>query len=207
MSKRILKYIWWIIGIVVLILLLISPKLFPQKVAQTIADPSALPGIQTGDAPWTAEISQLSQRLRTIGLPALSQEGVALHIHQHLDVYVDGKPISVPGGIGINQGANYISDIHTHDNSSVIHVESPTRQTFTLGQLFDVWGVKLTEDSIGGYIASGDKALKVYSNGKLYEGDPRELPLEQHQEIVVTYGTDQELPNPIPSSFSFGANL
>jgi hypothetical protein len=60
---------------------------------------------------------------------------------------------------------------------------------------------------MGGYKTSQLNKLKVFVNGKAYKGDPRELPLEAHQEIVVTYGTDQELPNPIPSSYVFEEGL
>ena len=49
--------------------------------------------------------------------------------------------------------------------------------------------------------------IRVYSDGKLIAGDPRALPLEEHEEIVVAYGTKAELPKPIPSSYSFPAGL
>lgn len=138
-------------------------------------------------------------------MPALSAEGTTLHIHQHLDIFINGKQVSVPAGIGINQAAGSIADIHVHDSTGVIHVESPTVRTFTLGQFFDIWGVRFTKNAIGGYATSEEATLKVYSNGKLYEGDPRQLPLKAHQEIVIVYGTDQEAPQTIPSSYVFPA--
>jgi hypothetical protein len=42
------------------------------------------------------------------------------------------------------------SPIHTHDTSGIVHIESPTVRPFTLGQFFDVWGVRFTSDCIGG---------------------------------------------------------
>ena len=61
----------------------------------------------------------LKERLDAIGLPALSQEALAFHIHMLLQVYVDGKPVAVPQGIGINNvGApadQFITVLHTHD--------------------------------------------------------------------------------------------
>src|SRR5215210_3395167 len=50
------------------------------------AEEPALPGGQTGPPPWTNGATGLAERLRAIGLPALPEEGTALHIHQHLDV-------------------------------------------------------------------------------------------------------------------------
>ena len=35
----------------------------------------------------------------------------------------------------------------------------------------------------------------------------RALPLEEHEEIVVTYGTKAEHPKPIPSSYPLPARL
>jgi hypothetical protein len=170
-----------------------------------VTNPADLPGMQTTPAPWPAEISSLRDRLTDIGLPALSEEGSALHIHQHLDILIDGKPVVVPAGIGIQEAMGFISPIHTHDTSGVIHVESPTVQTFTLGQFFDIWGLKFTNDSIGGYSNTADKTLKVFINGAPYTGDFRSIALAAHQEIVVAYGTLKELPNPIPVSFAFPA--
>lgn len=162
-----------------------------------------LSGIQTGNAPWPVELDHLRDRLSAMGLPALSQEGTVVHIHQHLDIFIEGKSISVPAGIGINNAAGFISPIHTHDDAAIIHVESPTMQAFTLGQFFDIWGIRFTEQCIGGYCSQGDKTLKVFVNGNLFNNNPRQIELQQHQEIVVTYGTSKDLANPIPSTYVF----
>lgn len=196
------KTILYLIAFVVFIGLLLSwNRIFPHKPSSP--SQTQLPGMQTGAAPWQPEITHLAERLQAIGLPALSAEGSALHLHQHLDIFIDGKAVPVPADIGINEAAGFISDIHVHDNSGIIHIESPDVRAFTLGQFFDVWGVRFTTQCIGGYCASEDKALKVYMNGALYQGDPRQLPLAAHQEIVIVYGSPSETPNPVPSSFVF----
>ncbi len=88
-----------------------------------------------------------------------------------------------------------------------MHVESPTLQDFTLGQFFDIWGVRFTTECIGSYCANTDNALNVFVNGDEFTGDPRSLVLKAHQEIVVTYGSAKELPTSIPSTYSFEAGL
>jgi hypothetical protein len=178
-----------------------------KRVVSTLPNPELLPGIQLGTAPWDTETQNLRARLNAIHLPALSAEGSALHLHQHLDIYIDGKSVPLPSGIGVNQSVGFISDIHTHDKTGVIHVESPRVQTFTLGQFFDIWGVQFTYHSIGGYTTNNEKTLKVFVNGKQYIGDPREIPLEAHQEIVVAYGLDTDIPQPIPQSYQFTSGL
>ena len=162
-----------------------------------------LAGLQTGPAPWSTAIPTLRARLEAIGFPALPSEGSALHIHQHLDLYVEGRRVTVPANMGINTAAGFISPIHTHDTSGIIHVESNVDRRFDLGQVFDVWGVRFTSTCLGGYCDQGDRRLRVYVEGKLVGGDPRLLVLASHQEIVVTYGTAAQLPTPIPTSYSF----
>lgn len=200
--------IYWIVGILVVLggLALWSYRSSHAPVA-LVTDSTKLSGIQTGIAPWPPELTYLRTRLKEMGLPALTAEGTALHIHQHLDLYIDGTLVAVPSHIGINEPAGFISDIHTHDATGIIHVESPVVEDFTLGQFFDIWGVQFTSQSIGGYNAGNGKTIKVFVNGAPYAGDPRQLVLAKHQEIVVTYGTDQEVPTTIPSSYAFPAGL
>jgi hypothetical protein len=166
-------------------------------------DPTTLPGIQTGNAPWTPATDTLKARLAAIGLPSLTAEGQALHIHQHIDIFVNGQVVTVPADIGI--GPDFLSPIHTHDSTGIIHVESPTIRTYRLGQFFDEWGVRFTPDCIGGYCASGSTTSKVYVDGKLTTGaDPRNLKLFAHEEIAIVYGTP---PATIPASYTFPAGL
>jgi hypothetical protein len=132
---------------------------------------------------------------------------LTLHTHQHLDILVHGKPVTVPANIGISSAPKFISPLHTHDATGVIHVESPTIETFTLGQFFDVWGVRFTSRCVGGECAKGNNKVQVFLNGKLFADDPRRLPLLQHQEIVVTFGSTKELPHPIPASYTFPAGV
>lgn len=194
-------------GLVVLLAILFSwNRIFPvKKIPVTAIDPMTLPGIQSGDAPWKENTDTLFARLRAIGLPALSSEGAAIHIHQHLDIFVDGKPVSVSPNIGVSQAAGFISPLHTHDTTGVIHVESDKIEDFTLGQFFDVWGVRFTKGCIGGYCADATHTLNVYSNGAPVEGDPRTLTLLSHQEIAIVYGTASTTPKTIPTNFTFPA--
>lgn len=169
------------------------------------ASAASLPGLQTGAVPWGAnDDSTLTGRLRALGLPPLPAEGTALHIHQHIDVYVNRHHVTVPADIGINFDAQYISPIHTHDTSGVIHIESPTVQTYTLDQFFGVWGVRLTPGYLGGYRATKQKPLRVYVNGHQVQGDFRLVQLQAHQEIAVVYGKS---PKHIPKSYQFAAGL
>lgn len=196
------KVLLWGGFLLALALLLSWRFLFPAPTPITITNPETLPGIQTGVAPWPAEIAHLAERLRAIGLPALGSEGVASHIHQHLDIFVNGVSVAISAGIGINPSANFISDVHVHDGTGVIHVESPVVQPRTLGEFFDVWGVRFTKDCIGGYCATASSTLAVYDNGALVAGNPRALVLASHHEIAIVFGAASST-LAIPSSHIF----
>lgn len=155
------------------------------------AVPSQLPGELTGPAPWPRNRTRLGERLAALGLPALGFEGTALHIHEHLDVFADGKRVVVPAGIGIDPAGRFISPLHTHDTSGVVHVESPTVRPFTVGEFFGVWGVPL-------------RRARVFVDGRPVSGDPSRLILRPHQEIAVAFG---RLPRRVPAGYRFAPGL
>ncbi len=129
-----------------------------------------------------------------------------LHIHSHLDVFVDGRRVVVPAGIGIDPYLRFFSPLHTHDTSGVIHVESPTVRTFTLGQFLGVWGVRFGDGCLGGYCAGNGSSLHVFADGRPVS-DPEQLPLAAHEEIVIAFGTPQQVPHPVPASYAFPPGL
>jgi hypothetical protein len=168
-------------------------------------DPSSLPGVLTGPAPWPRNSAHLAERLAADGLPPLSAtEGLVLHTHQHLDIFIRGHAIQVPMQIGIVTSPNVLfAPIHTHDATGIIHVESPVVRDFSLGEVFDVWGVRFTSTCIGGYCNSGIERLQVFANGKVVTFDPRRLKLIAHEEIVVTFGLPEQIPTPYPITYRF----
>ncbi|HEY1331353.1 MAG TPA: hypothetical protein VGH10_07765 [Actinomycetota bacterium] len=180
-----------------------SPATGPVYVKNgSTVDPSTLPGMQTGAPPWGPGTQDLRQRLVAIGLPPT--DGGAMHIHAHLDVFVEGRSVPVPAQIGIDPQAGFLAPLHTHDGSGIVHVESPVVRTYTLGEFFDVWGVRLTATCLGDECASGDRAVRVWVDGHpATGGDPRHLALFAHEEIVVTFGSPEQVPDPIPSSHGF----
>ena len=202
-------YRWGVAGVIVVAMALagtavaLNQKSSPKPGGQT---PQALQGMQHTGAPWTNGNLGLKQRLQAIGLPVLSQEALAFHIHMLLQVYVDGNPVPVPQDIGINAvggtSQQFITVLHTHDTTGIIHVESPTQTNYTLGEFFNVWGVPFSSTELGAYSNAGGKQVRVFLNGKAFTGDPRGLVLKQHEDIVVTYGTQKQLPDPIPSTYS-----
>jgi hypothetical protein len=173
-----------------------------HKATATAGGSTQLQGIQTGPPPWAPEYAHLRQRLGVLGLPAGSSMATTLHHHDLVQIFVHGHAVTVPSQVGIDQSAGYLTSLHTHDASGIVHVESPTERSFTLGAFFDVWGVRLSSTCIGGYCDEGSSSLRAFVNGTAFTGDPRTVPLTQHEDIVLAYGTKAELPAPMPSTYS-----
>jgi hypothetical protein len=133
------------------------------------------------------------------GIQCQTSEKTVTHVHTHLTVFVNGQPRVIPYGIGIPgaqaeavQGGPYVSTgscfywLHTHANDGIIHIESPsTSEGFTLGQFFDIWGQPLSTTQVGP--ATGP--VTVFFDGKLFKGNPRDLPLGDHYQIQLDVGT------------------
>jgi hypothetical protein len=133
------------------------------------------------------------------GIEAGSMEQLLFHIHAHLAIYVHGQQKFVPYGIGIVPpyqlqntasgpfvaGGSKFYWLHTHDESGIIHIESPQHRTCTLGNLFDIWHQPLTPTQAGP--ATGQVAVLV--NNHPVGGDPRAIPLTAHDVIQLNVDT------------------
>jgi hypothetical protein len=159
-------------------------------------EPTDLAGMLTTDAPWPNNTEQLSDRLRVLGLPGVSE--VVNHLHVGLSIFINGEPVPIPAEIGLSQTA--FSPIHTHAEDGILHVEADDPDYVPmLGQAFDVWGVRLTGDCIGGHCVGADNELRVFVDGEEFTGDPRTLVLEDNVRVVIAFGSEDQLPDPIPT--------
>lgn len=126
------------------------------------------------------------------GIPCETQEYAVQHIHTHLDVFVNGQHVTVPQYVGI-MGNKCLYWLHTHDDSGVMHIESPKPQNFTLGQFIDVWRTTNT-----GAPPSGEPTIFV--NGQEVATNLNNTELSAHDEITIAYG---QTPANIPSFYQF----
>ena len=110
----------------------------------------------------------------------VDHDNLGTHIHVTLATVFNGQPATLSAGIGITPDC--MSPTHTHDDSSLIHIESPGNQVHTVGDFFDVWG-----DASPASIP-GSEVENVSLNGKLYSGDYRDIEFKDGQRIVVAFG-------------------
>ena len=71
-----------------------------------------------------------------------------------VQIYVDGEAGRHPGRHRDQhrrrpRADQFIAALHTHDASGIVHIESPDKRDYTLGQFFDVWGVRLSSTCLG----------------------------------------------------------
>ena len=142
------------------------------------------------------------------GITCASTEQLLFHIHAHLTIFVGSAEKLLPGGIGIGPPLQYQNDfvvggscfswLHTHDQTGVIHIESPEQRVFTVGNFFDVWGQPLSASAVGP--ASGK--VTAWYNGQRFTDDPRTMPLNNHDQLQLDVGTPA--PSPVPYLFPPG---
>ncbi len=136
------------------------------------------------------------------GISCDTSEQLVFHIHAHLEMFVNGVQKLVPAGVGIGPplqfqndfvvGGSCFSWLHTHDETGVIHIESPIQRTFTLGNFFDIWGQPLSADQVG----PAHGKISAFLNGKPFTGDPRSIPLDAHNLIQLDVGKPVVPPQP-----------
>jgi hypothetical protein len=131
------------------------------------------------------------------GIHCAPIEQLAYHIHAHLAVYDNGALRPLPGGIGIPGsqveqtqegpvalGGQCYYWLHTHAPDGVIHIESPTKRIYTLGQFFDEWHQPLTSDQVGNVKGK----ITAFVNGKVWTKSVRDIPLLPHLTIQFNVG-------------------
>jgi hypothetical protein len=142
--------------------------------------------------------TDLEGRAEAAGLRNVWGERLAEHVHTHLTVLDGDSPVTVPANVGHSVRERFAAELHTHDTSGILHVESPTRQTFTLGQFFDEWGVRLDAWHVGDLRGE----LTVWVDGRRVIGNPRSIELTNRREIVLAVTTVGEVPH-LPQPFDW----
>jgi hypothetical protein len=131
------------------------------------------------------------------GIQCGAGEQLAYHIHAHLAVYVNGRIDALPAGIGIpgstaqqtQQGPiatvpSCIYWLHTHTTDGIIHIESPTKRIYSLGNFFDEWHQPLSATQVAGVHGK----ITAFLNGKAWTKNLRAIPLLPHAVIQFDIG-------------------
>jgi hypothetical protein len=156
-------------------------------------------GIPIPTGPKLATLANAASGQTIDGVQCNNGEQTVTHVHSHLTIFVNGQARVIPYGVGIpgftavqTSAGAFVTNgtcfywLHTHAEDGIIHIESPSLTTkFTLGQFFAEWGIPLSSTQVGP--AKGK--VTVFFGGKLYTGDPANLPLGYHYQIQLDVGT------------------
>jgi hypothetical protein len=174
-------------------------------------------GVPVPKAPLLADPATVKLGQTVDGVSCQRTEKIAFHIHAHLTIFISGHAFQIPYGIGIGppvQGVNTTAGpfvtagscfmwLHTHALDGIIHIEAPKLQTFTLGQFFSVWGVKLSSARIGSRVGK----VTAFYNGKVWTGDPGNIPLTSEAQIQLDLGKPLIAPQHIKFPSGLAASM
>jgi len=152
----------------------------PDRTIPQTTTPTVTTLAPTGDAAMAGPVD---------GISCEASEQVAFHLHAHLAIYEGDNQKLLAAGIGIGAPLGFMNDfvvggscfswLHTHDQTGLVHIESPMARGFTLGEFFDIWGQPLSASAVGPI--SGE--VTAFVDGQPFTDDPRTIPL-------VTQGAD-----------------
>lgn len=100
----------------------------------------------------------------------------ASHIHPTMTITVDGIKENIPANIGVD--LRCMAEIHTHDDTGTIHVETAkVGQTRNLEDFFNVWDRDIERDGYN---------VEVRINGEKFD-DVMTRPLADEDKIFISY--------------------
>jgi hypothetical protein len=143
------------------------------------AEPAAA-DLRTGAPPWDAPRDAVSY-IDKAGFERLPLDFSGPSPYTvNLAVTLDGTPVQVATGIGVDKLRAEQAAVHTHTTDGVVWVEAKTAAEHpTLAQLFTLWGVRYDANCL----ADACKELKITVNGHPAAWD---TPLVRNSHITVT---------------------
>ncbi len=115
---------------------------------------------------------------RPVGTLRCTNGGASFAVH--IELFARRQVVIVPPGIGIGpKGCAY--PVSTTEPTGVVRV---TRRGLTLGDLFRVWGRRLTSS----VLLTFRGRVAVFVDGRRWPGEPEGVPLTKHAQIVLEVG-------------------
>jgi len=120
------------------------------------------------------------------------QAGGRLAYGAHIELFAADHEVLVPAGIGIaaaRRRGPFVSSgrcrypLSTVDPTGVIRVRADAGRP-TVGQLFALWGQPLSRLRLASFAGR----VRGFIGGRLWNGDPRDIVLARHAQVVLEVG-------------------
>jgi len=136
------------------------------------------------------------------------------HVHAFIGLLVNGREVAIPDQIGMvdpgvavrgfTNSAHCFYGIHTHDATGMIHFEvtseaKPSVGLYTLGDVLDVWGERISATSFGrfsgpvhvfyAYTPLRTLLAGVYGYAEYNGAAPRDIKMYSHMAVWIEVGT------------------
>jgi len=168
---------WCRAGVTAAALLLMSAVVGGCQVGPAPPGPAEL---RTGPPPWDAPRDAVSY-IDKAGFERLPLDFSGPSPYTvTIAVAVDGAPVQVPAGVGIDRLRAEQAAVHTHTTDGLVYVEAKTTSEHpTVPQFFTLWGLKYDAKCL----ADACKSLAVTVNG---QPAPWDTPLVRNSDITIT---------------------
>jgi hypothetical protein len=111
----------------------------------------------------------------------------------HVEIFVKRRVLLLPAGIGLRPplrragisrlaGGRCAYPLYTLDPTGTVFVERARQRA--LGDLFAVWGQRLAPRRLLSFAG----VVRAFRNGRVWQADPRRIPLQRHDSIVLEIG-------------------
>lgn len=167
--------------------------------AQTAIDISA--GQQIGRVNWADGHTATGGTGQTLDTVPCQRIDSTWHVHSHLAISLNGELLAIPNFVGTLSATPTFGgcfyEVHVHDRSGRLHLESSVQRDYTLGAFFKIWGQPLSTSNVAGitglpvdfFITEGGTTVR-------YTGDPNAIALGSRRLITIQIGTPlTALPN------------
>jgi hypothetical protein len=138
---------WRRVGATAAALLLMSSVIGGCQVGPAPPGPAE---IRTGPPPWDAPRDAVSY-IDKAGFERLPLDFSGPSPYTvTISITVDGKPVKIPAGIGVDRVRAEQAAVHTHGTDGLVYVEAKTTaERPTLAQFFTLWGVRYDAKCLG----------------------------------------------------------
>jgi len=114
----------------------------------------------------------------------------------HVELFATNRVVVIPSGIGVApplsrhgvyvRGGRCVYPLRTVEPTGIVLMARDGART--LGELFALWGQRLSPHEVAGFDAGVGRDVAVFCDGVRWRGDPKAVPLSSGVQITIEVG-------------------